>query len=1166
MSYRSTSLRVVLLLASIAGMVLHAQTPTGSIDGLVKDPSGALISNAQVTIRNLATGLKVERKTDSTGRYAAPLLLPGQYNVSATAPGFKTSNQTNVTLDVSQERAVDFTLSVGTTSEQVDVVEGSAATIDTLTSSTGQVITAKQIDNLPLNGRNPLDLALLAPGVQGTGDTAQTTPHISGSRNANAEQQIDGVSNIVGTNNIGLGYVAYQPIVDSVLEFSIQTSVPSAEYGRTSSGVINLVTKYGTNALHGSAFLFAHDATFDARPYFQSKNTPMIDRHRYQEGGTIGGPIYRNRAFFFLALERSSESSASQEIDSVPLDAWRTGDFSALSVPIYDPLTAVMQPNGKITRSIGDFVGNKIPASRQNAVALAAFKYYPSPNYGGANAFLNNYLAIGASKDTYYHGDARVDYQLTPNNRAFARFSKYVDDSVPFNGYGNAAAKTGSGPQYATATSVSLDDTWTIRPNLLAEFRYGLSRYTVDRTAFGQGFDISSLGLPGSFKAVAAREALLFPTFNQSDGYSALGMSGYVPYSSYNTAHDATASLILVKGRHNFKVGANFRKFFVNFYQYGQPSGEFQFNRSWTQYNPNDATDNGGGTAVAKAGHTFASMLLGLPSSGYMTHDVTALTASSYIAGYFQDDWSVTPKLTLNLGIRWEGEIPRTERHNQMTYWDPSLPSPLAGMIATTNCPACANLKGAMVFVGTPGAKYGRHQAPFQGKDFGPRIGFSYSPTAKWAIRGGYAILFGASALQAAGSTGGLGNDGFATTTGFQFSTDSQQTISTDLSDPAKSGFNLPTGAANGAGTQLGSGINYSFFDSVRNPYTEQANLNVQRQLPLQTVLEVGYVYSHGLFLVDGDPGQPYNQVNPSYLSLGNQLNSNVPNPFYGKITTPGATLSNKTVPLKYLLDAFPQYSSVNSQRKPRASSIYNSITVRLDKRVSQGLSLLVSYTGAKLMDNSSSAVTYLGPVSSTRADQFRPDKEWSLSAYDLASSLTIATTYELPFGRGHRFFSDAPRGVNLLINGWQANGIVSMNGGLPVVLSSVNNQTGLLSLGQRPNMAAGDPNLANRTHDKWFNTDIFSQPAAFTIGNAPRVLGNVRSPGNRNADLSAMKNNYFGHERRYNLQLRFEAFNALNHPIFGGPNANVNSANFGKITSIANGSRVIQFASKFIF
>jgi len=193
MSYRSTSLRVVLLLASIAGMVLHAQTPTGSIDGLVKDPSGALISNAQVTIRNLATGLKVERKTDSTGRYAAPLLLPGQYNVSATAPGFKTSNQTNVTLDVSQERAVDFTLSVGTTSEQVDVVEGSAATIDTLTSSTGQVITAKQIDNLPLNGRNPLDLALLAPGVQGTGDTAQTTPHISGSRNANAEQQIDGV-------------------------------------------------------------------------------------------------------------------------------------------------------------------------------------------------------------------------------------------------------------------------------------------------------------------------------------------------------------------------------------------------------------------------------------------------------------------------------------------------------------------------------------------------------------------------------------------------------------------------------------------------------------------------------------------------------------------------------------------------------------------------------------------------------------------------------------------------------------------------------------------------------------------------------------------------------------------------------------------------------------
>ena len=1164
MPQKKRLLETVLIAFALAGPSLHAQTPTGQIDGSVRDNTGALIPGAQVTIRNSATGLQVVRQTDSGGRYSAPLLLPGKYDVSASISGFKTSTQTNINLDVTQDREVNFALTIGARSETVEVTSTSAATVDTLTSATSTVITAKTIDSLPLNGRNPLDLALLAPGVQGTGDTAQTTPHISGSRNANSEQQIDGVSNIVSTNNIGLGYVAYQPIVDSVLEFAVQTSVPAAEYGRTGGGVINLVTKYGTNAVHGSAFLFAHDATFDARPYFLAKTSPKTDVHRYQEGGTIGGPIFRDKAFFFLAFERSSNSSATQEIDSVPIAAWRTGDFSSLSVPIYDPLTAV-SVGGKVTRT-GTFKGNQIPMSRQNPVAVAALKYYPLPNYGAVGATLNNYLAVGANTDVYYHGDARVDYQFTPKDRAFGRFSKYDDASTPFNDYGNDAARTGSGPQHLTATSVSLDNTYTIRPNLLLDVRYGLSRYTVDRTAFGQGFALTSLGLPASFQAVAAREATVFPSFDISDSFSGLGMNGgYVPYSSYNTNHDSTASLIIIKGGHNVKVGANFRKSFVNYYQYGQPSGEFAFNRSWTQYNPNDSTDKSNG-GVAQAGNAFASLLLGLPSSGYQTHDATALTSSSYIAGYVQDDWKATSKLTLNLGLRWEGEIPRTDRHNELTYWDPTLPSPLQGKVPASACPACGNLMGQMVFVGTPASKYGRHQAPFQAKNYSPRIGFAFSPTGKWSVRGGYAILFAPSALQAAGSTGGLGADGFNTSTSYQFSTDSEATINTDLSNPAKSGYNLPTGAANGAGTQLGGSINYSFFDSVRNPYTEQANFTVQRQLPLQSVLEVGYVYSHGLFLVDGDPGQPYDQVNPSYLSLGNQLNQNVPNPFYGLITTPGSTLANPTVPMRYLLAAFPQYTSVTSQRKPRAASVYNSVTVRIDKRVSQGLSLLLSYTGSKLMDNSSSAVTFLGPTSGTRADQYNPGREWSLSAYDIASNFTSATTYELPFGKNRRFFSHAPKGVSAVITGFQVDALVTVNGGLPVVLAAANNQTGLNTLNQRPNMAPGDPNIANPTHAHYFNTALFSQPAAFTIGNAPRVLGNVRQPGNRNADLSAIKNTYFGQGERYNAQIRVEAFNALNHPIFGGPNTNVNSAAFGTITSVANGSRVLQFGAKFFF
>ena len=435
MRFPLSSSATLIVPALLTASMLYAQTPTGTIDGIVRDSTGALVPNAEVLVRNTSTGLSVARTSDAGGRYAAPLLLPGNYEVTVTAAGFRGSSQTNITLDVSQVREVSFSLEPGAASEKIEVSTQSGATIDPLTSTTGAVITAKQIDNLPLNGRNPLDLALLAPGVQGTGDTAQTTPHISGSRNANSEQQIDGVSNIVSTNNIGLGYVAYQPIVDSVQEFAVQTSVPAAEYGRTGGGVVNLVTKYGTNSLHGSAFLFAHDSTFDALPFNYKAGQAKPDQHRYQEGGVIGGPIKRDRAFFFVAFERSNNSSASSEIDTVPTARMRNGDFGEINAPIYDPQSATAV-NGRVTRS-RTFLNNIIPQNRQNAVAVAAFNYYPLPNAPGLTS---NYYATGTTQDTYYHGDVRTDFQFTPNNRAFGRFSKYDDLNVPFNSYGECGS------------------------------------------------------------------------------------------------------------------------------------------------------------------------------------------------------------------------------------------------------------------------------------------------------------------------------------------------------------------------------------------------------------------------------------------------------------------------------------------------------------------------------------------------------------------------------------------------------------------------------------------------------------------------------------------------------------------------------------------------------
>jgi len=433
-------------------------------------------------------------------------------------------------------------------------------------------------------------------------------------------------------------------------------------------------------------------------------------------------------------------------------------------------------------------------------------------------------------------------------------------------------------------------------------------------------------------------------------------------------------------------------------------------------------------------------------------------------------------------------------------------------------------------------------------------------------VRGGFGIIFQPSALQAAGTTGGAGTDGFTSQTNFNFTLDNQQTVNTTFDNPAPTGYNLPQGAAGGPGTFLGLGIGDTFFDSYRNPYSEEANLSVQRQLPENMVITVGYIYNAGHFLINGDPGVPFSQVDPSYLKLGQQLLNSVPNSFYGIITTPGSPLAAPTVPYNYLLRPFPQYNGVSSFRKADSGSHYNAVTVQMEKRYSHGLSVLVAFTGSKLMDNAASVVSYLGPTSQTYANQYNPRAEFGLSSQDISRTFSAAYVYELPFGHGRQFLSTTHGIANELVSGWQTNGIVQWDTGTPVVLSAVINQTGLLGFGQRPNEAPWDPNLPHPTRAKWFNTALFTQPAPFTIGNAPRVLPNVRVPGYVNADLSAFKNNYIGANQRFNLQFRLEAFNAFNHPIFSGPDAGVNDGTFGQITSQSNTGREVQLAVKFIY
>jgi len=1148
---------------------LPGQTPTGTVQGVVTDQSGAVVAAAKVSVVNTGTNETKELTTDASGHYVVPFLTPGTYSVSIAAAGFNGSKETNIKIDVGQNREVDFALKVGAVSEQVEV-QASAAALDTETSSTGQVIDTRKVVDLPLNGRNPFALASLVPGVNNVGNAS--TPHIGGSRNAVNEEQLDGMTNILPENNVGNNAAAYTPIVDSVQEFSVQTNSLSAEYGRFGGGVINVVTKSGTNDWHGGLFEFQRNAVLNANNFFANRSgqaKPSSNERQY--GGTLGGPIDipkiydgHNRTFFFFGFQGDNATAAATDTLTVPTAQVLGGNFAGIA-NIYDPTAALtLNSAGQYVRQ--PFAGNQIPKNQLNPVALAAASYFPAPNAGAPGAQTNNFVASGSTGNNDYKWDSRLDHNFTANWHMFFRLSHDWNNSTPLYDYGptNPASPVGSGSVTGGSWSASMDHTLTLSPTLVADFRYGFARSITSDTPLGAGFLPSSLGLPTSLDQVAAQRVLEFPRFAFSNGAN-LGNNGYVDLIQNASAHDVTASLTKILSHHTIKFGGEWRKMFLNFLQYGFPDGQFNFDQTWTQ----QVLNSSNGT-----GSPYASFLLGLPvntssNPSQVTHEPTAASSSSYAALYVQDDWKVSSKLTLNIGLRWDVDIPRTERYNQLSYWDPNLPSPIQGQVAANACLYCANLVGQMVFVGTPQSKYGRAQGPTQWKDFAPRFGFAYSQDSKTVIRGGFGISYAPSALQAAGTTGAPGVQGFGSTTAINPTFTNQQTINATLSNPFPQGFTLPQGAAGGPSTQLGLNIGESFFNSYRNPYSIEWNFNIQRQLPGNMTLEVGYIANRGLFLVDGELTQPYSQVNPAYASLGNQLTSQVANPFYGVITTPGSLLTQQTVSYNQLLAPYPQYSSVGSFRKPGATSFYNGIIARVDKRFSNGLTFLASFTGGKTMDDSAAAVTYLGTVSSTRADQYNRRLEWSVSPQDVSKSLIGSFVYELPFGKGKTFVNAAPKVANVLVSGWSVNGILTFQTGTPVILGAALNQTQLLTAAQRPSNNGTNAALQNPTINQWFNTSVFSQPAEFTIGNTGRTLPDVRNPGIANADISFFKNNYFGKESKDNLQFRVEMFNSLNHPQFNAPNTSLQAGSaFGTITSTVTGNpgRVIQLAVKFNF
>lgn len=796
----------VLFSLVLAAAALVAQTSTGTITGTVTDSSGAVVAGAKVGVTNAGTSARLEVVTNESGNYTAPLLPPGAYEINVAASGFKAFTQSGIVLRIQQQARVDVVLQVGGVNESISV-QGDAAVVEATTSSIGKVVDNKRILELPLNTRNVYSLVNLTPGVTGGIGNAhnQVGFSVNGARGGTFDVLVDGSSAAFPTVN-GFAGISVFPSVDAVAEFKMQAQNFSAEFGRSITAVLNVVYKSGTNQFHGSAYEFLRNSVLDSNNFFaNSRGTPLASFKRNQFGGMVSGPIVKNRTFFMTAFEGLRERSFSERLLTVPTALERAGNFSntranATSIiNIFDPATTMPNPNGSGSiRTV--FPGNIIPASRFDPVAVRTMAFYPQANQpGDPGTFRNNFYNNGAAKIDTNNFDVRVDHNLSDTQRLFGRFSYRRSFNGPPQLFpGDLGIAEGRVNNNDFGRNVVVDYTNTLSPTTLLNLRgsFARNRFLFDNQ--GLGFVPSSLGLPRDIDTAVDR--FMFPRFDVA-GQVSLGGSDH-RQSGFNN-YGLAASLSKITGKHSLKMGYEGRMLRINVWE-ARAAGTFGFTNLMTQGpNPNAAS--------ATAGYGFASFLLGTGTSGNIFQNWKNVASQSfYNAFYIQDDFRVTRKLTLNLGLRYDFDTPRTERYDRMSWFDPSLASPLAS--------AVPGLTGGLRFVGVDGGN--RSQYTGDWNNWAPRLGFAYQVDSKTAIRGAFAQLFGPSTLSAQGTVGPYG---FRVETPWVATLDGINPLNR-LSNPFPGGFQPVPGASLGALTAIGSNLDAPLSDT-NTPYTIQYNL-----------------------------------------------------------------------------------------------------------------------------------------------------------------------------------------------------------------------------------------------------------------------------------------------------------------------------------------------------
>lgn len=1148
--------KLFLTLFAVALPVATSFAQTASLTGRVTDPSGALIPEATVTATNEATSVATRTVANGEGYFTLPALTPGTYTVTVEREGFKTQRERGLQLIVGQAGRLDFVLQVGSLTETVEV-SARAVLLDSESSSLGAVIGSKQVTELPLLGRNSYALAMLVPGVRpSTGvnnlviDQISTTAYsINGQRGNANEFLLDGAPNSAAAQN--------QPVVnanpDMVQEFKVETNNFSAEYGRAAGGVFNVVTRSGTNDLNFSLYEFFRNDKLNANDWFANRAGRERAPFRFNQfGGTFGGPVVipkvyngRNKTFFFVNTELVRFIQGITFTAALPDPRQLTGDFSGVRqangnlVTLFDPATTTAVGN---SFSRTPFPNNVIPAGRIDPVARNIARLFPAPNTLGANYGVINYTRTDGSvvdKNSY---SFRMDHNIGDKNRIFGRYS--YDDTpwmrAPAYGqeYRNIAPT--AGPQVFTRWNSVIEDTHIFSPTTLMMVRYSMTRLINFRRPYSDNFDIESLGLPSYM-----RDGMVDPVSLPAMIINGLSVTGSIPNTVVggligatdlinfgNTQQSLQGSVTKNFSKHTLKMGSEYRVVQFNNWQVADTATNFNFGPAFTQ-GPNPASP------TANTGLGLATFLLGIPTGGVNPAPALAQT-NKYTALFIQDTWRVTSTLTLNLGLRYDYETPRTDRFNQLTTFDFEAPSPM-------RAPGY-DLRGGLTFPGVDGRS--RYNANPDRNNFAPRVGVAWRVTPKTVVRGG-AGLFYAGLTGVGGGTGPFGISGFQAPTSIVASLDGVTPI-VSLSDPYPNRFNRPTGSGAGLATLLGQAI--QFHDMANYvPYSSQWNFGIQRELPLNTLLEVGYAGSRGIGFFQN---LTMNQLPTNLLSLGNDLRTLVPNPFRGQIAV--GPLAGPTVARAQLLRPFPHFSDVSSQSATWASSTYHAMEVRAEKRYQSGVTATVAYTWSKLLDFG------IGPFAgevlgaSTFQDWNNLRAEWGSSSLDQTHRLILNAVYELPFYKSQQGFTGK------MLGGWQIGGIwMNITGGPLGITSNVNN-TFSQGGGQRPHWSGANPCVTNPTVDRWMDSSVFSNPAAYQFGNAPRTFNGCRSDVVSQLDFSVNKNTRI--KERLTLQFRTEVFNITNTARFSPPNQTFGNPQFGQITSQNNLPRIIQFGLKLLY